>query len=53
MVPLTPRAFGPAVISGLAPDQWIYWAGGLGGGLLAAALYIVLKAVKYWYVKRN
>ena len=33
------RAFGPALISGYWQDQWLYWAGPLLGGAIAALLY--------------
>lgn len=33
------RAFGPALISHYWQDQWVYWAGPLAGGGVAAILY--------------
>lgn len=33
------RAFGPALISGYWQDQWLYWAGPMLGGAIAALLY--------------
>ena len=33
------RAFGPALVSGVWKDHWIWWAGPLLGGALAALIY--------------
>lgn len=33
------RTFGPAVITGIWEDHWVYWAGPILGGLLAALIY--------------
>lgn len=33
------RTFGPAVITGLWQDHWVYWAGPILGGLAAALIY--------------
>uniref|UniRef100_UPI00398F6687 aquaporin-4 n=1 Tax=Pristiophorus japonicus TaxID=55135 RepID=UPI00398F6687 len=33
------RSFGPAVITGKWENHWIYWAGPMIGGIVAAALY--------------
>jgi len=44
----TARAFGPAVVSGFNTEHWIYWLGPTLGSLLASALYIFLKYIKYW-----
>lgn len=33
------RAFGPALISGSWLNQWVYWVGPIGGGLVAGLLY--------------
>ena len=33
------RSFGPALIAGIWTDHWIYWAGPIAGGLLAALAY--------------
>jgi MIP family channel proteins len=33
------RSFGPAVVSGVFTDQWIFWVGPFSGALVAALLY--------------
>ncbi|KAF0291305.1 Aquaporin AQPAe.a [Amphibalanus amphitrite] len=33
------RSFGPAVVTGIWANHWVFWAGPLLGGLLAAVLY--------------
>ncbi|XP_043197127.1 aquaporin AQPAe.a-like isoform X4 [Amphibalanus amphitrite] len=35
------RSFGPAVVTGIWANHWVFWAGPLLGGLLAAVLYSV------------
>lgn len=35
------RSFGPAVISGIWTDQWIFWVGPFCGGILGATVYEV------------
>jgi aquaporin related protein len=45
----TARAFGPAVVTGFPTGRhWVYWLGPGLGSLLAAAIYGVLRYVKYW-----
>lgn len=36
------RAFGPAVLSNMWDDHWVYWAGPIVGGILGAWLYILV-----------
>ncbi|KAM6989313.1 aquaporin-1-like [Tautogolabrus adspersus] len=38
------RSFGPAVINGSFEDHWLYWAGPMSGGVVAAVLYDFLLA---------
>ena len=33
------RSFGPALLSGVWTDHWVYWAGPIAGALLGALLY--------------
>jgi len=35
------RSLGPAVVLGNMKDQWIFWAGPLGGGLLAGLFHTI------------
>lgn len=35
------RSFGPAVVSGIWDDQWVFWVGPMSGGVFAAVLYEV------------
>uniref|UniRef100_A0A672H4G6 Aquaporin-8-like n=1 Tax=Salarias fasciatus TaxID=181472 RepID=A0A672H4G6_SALFA len=35
------RAFGPAVMTNYWTYHWVYWAGPIGGGVVAAALFIL------------
>ena len=37
------RSFGPALVSGVWQDQWIYWIGPLLGAALGAAIYQALR----------
>jgi len=41
------RSFGPAVISGVWTNHWIYWGGPIAGGVLAGLLY------KYVFVTKE
>ena len=41
------RALGPSVVSGPRSDLWVYFVGDGLGALLAAAVYAVLKHIKY------
>lgn len=36
------RSFGPAVVSGVWKDHWIFWAGPMSGAILASLLYEIL-----------
>jgi MIP family channel proteins len=38
------RSFGPALVAGVWPAHWVYWAGPLLGAVLGAALYQALRA---------
>ena len=40
------RSFGPALIHGAWDDHWLYWAGPIVGGLLAAIAYVVIFGTK-------
>nr|XP_045587367.1 aquaporin AQPAe.a-like isoform X2 [Procambarus clarkii] len=33
------RTFGPAVVTGIWENHWVYWAGPILGGMLAAVIY--------------
>ncbi|QRV91888.1 aquaporin, Major intrinsic protein family [Ceratobasidium sp. AG-Ba] len=44
----TARAFGPAVFSGFDGRHWVYWVGPFLGSLMATALYVILKHIRYW-----
>ena len=40
------RSLDPALIHGIWDDQWLYWAGPIVGGLIAAIAYMVIFVTK-------
>lgn len=41
------RSFGPAIVTGLLENHWVYWAGPMCGSALAALLYAIVFAPKW------
>ena len=45
------RALGPAVVTGMTANHWVFWVGPLVGGVLAGLIYQLVLKVKLAFFK--